>query len=183
MTDSLYVSFDRDEKRNETGLAVSRIKNNEVTDIIKMELDEQAKILYRLLTEQMTKAAIESLQVDPCEDAISRRAVMDIIHHYKNDRDSQLSDLTDGVCNLKPVLPKWTVGRWISVDEQLPEETGTYLVTLKFDDILYDSIVTSVAEYDNGKWDIIQLFVGNVPKIIYWMPLPEPYKAESEDKE
>ena len=60
MTDGLYVFFDRDEKRNETGLTVSRIKNKEVVDIIKMELDEQAEILYRLLTEQMTKAAIAS---------------------------------------------------------------------------------------------------------------------------
>ena len=60
MTDGLYVFFDRDEKRNEVGLTVSRIKNKEVVDIIKMELDEQAEILYRLLTEQMTKAAIVS---------------------------------------------------------------------------------------------------------------------------
>ena len=60
MTDGLYVFFDKDEKKNEAGLTVSRIKNREVADIIKMELDEQAEILYRLLTEQMTKAAIVS---------------------------------------------------------------------------------------------------------------------------
>ena len=70
--------------------------------------------------------------------------------------------------------------RWIPVTERLPEETGTYLVTLKFDDILYDSIVTSVAEYYDGRWDIVQLFVGTVPKILYWMPLPDPWKGEEE---
>jgi hypothetical protein len=65
MTDGLYVFFDKDEKRNEVGLTVSRIKKNrEVVDIIKMELDEQAEILYRLLTEQMTKAEIKTESED-----------------------------------------------------------------------------------------------------------------------
>lgn len=67
MTDGLYVFFDRDEKTNKTGLSVWRIKNKEISNLIKMELDEQAEILYRLLTEQMTKAAIVSADKEDAE--------------------------------------------------------------------------------------------------------------------
>ena len=55
---------------------------------------------------------------------------------------------------------------WIPVSERLPEEHGEYLVTDKY------GRVTS------GLW------IGNAKRwkdVIAWMPLPEPYKAESEE--
>lgn len=55
---------------------------------------------------------------------------------------------------------------WIPVSEKLPEEHGEYLVTDKY------GRVTS------GLW------IGNAKRwkdVIAWMPLPEPYKAESEE--
>ena len=56
--------------------------------------------------------------------------------------------------------------KWIPVSERLPEEHGEYLVTDKY------GRVTS------GLW------IGNAKRwkdVIAWMPLPEPYKAESEE--
>ena len=58
MNDLLYVSFDKNEKNGEVGLCVGRVNDDGSHTILKMELDEQAEILYRLLTEQMTKADI-----------------------------------------------------------------------------------------------------------------------------
>ena len=52
MQDLLYVSFDKDEKKNECGICVGRQNKDGSHTILKMKLDEQAEILYKLLTEQ-----------------------------------------------------------------------------------------------------------------------------------
>ena len=56
--DVLTVSFDIGLK-DEAALCVSR-KCREKIVLLKMEFGEQADILYRLLTEQMTKAEIKA---------------------------------------------------------------------------------------------------------------------------
>ena len=61
-SDVLTVSFDSGVK-DESALCVSR-KYNGNTIMLKMELGEQADILYHLLTEQMTKAEIKA----SCDD-------------------------------------------------------------------------------------------------------------------
>ena len=59
MTDLLYVSFVKDESGlDDTGLCVGRVNADGSHTILKMELDSQAEIIYRILTEQMTKAAL-----------------------------------------------------------------------------------------------------------------------------
>ena len=88
--------------------------------------------------------------------------------------------------------------RWIPVSERLPEKRGDYLVTQKatFTDYVYISVVGyalnlyDVDEYDfadkkrsgwyeyDSEWGYREL-----DDVIAWMPLVEPYKAESEDKE
>ena len=60
MEDLLYVSFDKNDKNGETGLCVGRVNDDGSHTILKMVLDEQAEILYHLLTEQTTKAEIKA---------------------------------------------------------------------------------------------------------------------------
>lgn len=55
MTDLLYVSFDKNEKNGEVGLCVGRVNDDGSHKILKMELDEQAEILYKILTDQSIK--------------------------------------------------------------------------------------------------------------------------------
>jgi hypothetical protein len=57
ISDTLTVIFDSSSD-DELGICVSRVVNGKVV-ILKMELGEQADILYHLLTEQMTKAEIK----------------------------------------------------------------------------------------------------------------------------
>jgi hypothetical protein len=56
-SDILTISFDNGLK-DESALCVTR-KNMGKIIMLKMELGKQADILYRLLTEQMTKAEIK----------------------------------------------------------------------------------------------------------------------------
>ena len=85
--------------------------------------------------------------------------------------------------------------KWISVSERLPEKRGDYLVTQKatFTDYVYISVIGyvlnlyDVDEYDfadkkrsgwyeyDSEWGYREL-----DDVIAWMPLPLPWKAESE---
>lgn len=62
ISDILTVTFDRN-SYDEPGICVSRVVNGKVV-VLKMELGEQADILYHLLTEQMTKAEIKTERCD-----------------------------------------------------------------------------------------------------------------------
>lgn len=58
MEDLLIVSFDKNDRDNEAGLCVARKHPNGDTTVLKMALDEQARILHRLLTDQSAKAEV-----------------------------------------------------------------------------------------------------------------------------
>ena len=74
-------------------------------------------------------------------------------------------------------------GRWIPCSERMPEERGVYIVTEKvysINDRKHTgcfNLMTEQVEFSNGKWIRASFY-----EVIAWMPLPEPYKAESEDK-
>ena len=139
------------------------------------------------------------------EDAISRQAAQAKIKSICNEyglsyEDGERKPATGGSAyalghafdDLPPVTPQQ---RWIPVSERLPKE-GTYLVTLKgisgesiIDMMSFAKDLYKVDEFDfpnkhrcgwygydseYGYWECIT--------VIAWMPLPEPYKAESEGK-
>lgn len=58
VSDTLIVTFDSS-LDDEAGICISRIVNGKAV-ALKIELGEQADILYHLLTEQMTKAEIKA---------------------------------------------------------------------------------------------------------------------------
>ena len=65
--------------------------------------------------------------------------------------------------------------KWIPCSERLPSERGWYLITVqgmnRFADMDY--------YYGNSEWDE----VSSKQKVIAWMPLPKPYREESEVEE
>ena len=62
--------------------------------------------------------------------------------------------------------------RWIPVSERLPEHKGDYLVTFK----LLFTYPVEVCYFDGQAWD-----KGQYDAVLAWMPLPKPYKGESEE--
>ena len=66
--------------------------------------------------------------------------------------------------------------RWIPVSERLPEDSGNYLIAI------------ADSNYTNGQYYNISWFYPSNEEwsyrnaaVIAWMPLPKPYKAESEE--
>jgi len=69
--------------------------------------------------------------------------------------------------------------KWIPCSERLPKKDGGYLVSMDgmFGKDIVDIVIWNHNESENNG------FVHPPLEVIAWMPLPEPYKAESEDKE
>lgn len=117
------------------------------------------------------------LEKEPCEDAVSREEVWGMITSgkYPNENDEQFMDrLVEELEDMPPVAP---TQKWIPVSERLPKHGGRYLISV-FDGI---NRRTTIAPYlpRSKAWTM----VGRRAywKVIAWMPLPEPYEAESEE--
>ena len=70
--------------------------------------------------------------------------------------------------------------RWIPCSERLPEESGQYIITVKYVHVDgYEDLYAEHGEWDGDRWDMFCLgHCGEVDGIIAWMPLPEPYKGD-----
>ena len=93
--------------------------------------------------------------------------------------DNAVKCIVDLKCEQEP--------RWIPVSEKLPEEREWYLAVFKEKDTGFQLIprVADYVGYGENEWRLIdedgleKEYRDNL-ECVAWMPLPEPYKAESE---
>ena len=129
-------------------------------------------------------------------DSISRQAAIDALHMhlmYRMGTDSNKKRLDDWINGLPSAQPEQ---RWIPVSERLPEIKQHVLLSC-YGRVIYGRMIS---EDGNSGYPVFEICdsVGEkrpivlettvhseftTSRIIAWMPLPEPYKAESEDKE
>ena len=117
--------------------------------------------------------AIKALEAQPCEDCISRKVVKEqMIKYGFKAPDMTVTEFVEDC--LQSVTPK-PKSKWTSTKEGLPEKDGTYVVqySSKFDDYME----TVEFETRTGEFSIFP------DEVVAWMPLPQPYKAESEENE
>lgn len=118
------------------------------------------------------KAVIDTiaLEQEPCEDAISRQAVLKIYNEWFNSCNiANKKESPKAQINALPsVQPK---SRWIPVSEKLPEKGGDYLVTIEwkgsYSGDVYTETNMAVYREKEEEWDCAG--------VVAWMPLPEPY--------
>ena len=118
---------------------------------------------HRQLAEWLKE--LKRYKENTCDDAISRQAVYSVIRRWlePDDAERMIWRLEDSV------QPQQRTGRWIPVSERLPEKTGLYLVNIG------DLVTTANFDGHNFRTHAMVRLVSDA-----WMPLPEPYKAESE---
>lgn len=105
----LTVLYDKDlDGHGEAGICISNMVNGK-TCIMKMELGEQANILYRLLTEQMKKAEIKK------ESKESANKTLDKIRAEIN----SMSGDVETIANVLAIFNKYKEGNEMNVREWL----------------------------------------------------------------
>ena len=123
------------------------------------------------------KEAIKALEKEPCEDAISRKAVKELF------QEGSVMGMYYflGIDELPSITSKKE--EWISCDEKLPKPNELadnvrkyYLIQDEYGDM-------HVASYLRNGWISIDSFYTLEDDVIAWMPLPEPYKTEMEREE
>lgn len=121
------------------------------------------------IQDDVTETIIKALEQEPCEDAISRQAVIDALNKTSGIRGDALKALYE----LPPVKPQEP--KWIPVSERLPEIQQDVLLSLRSLDVRVGfRSETEPYFYCNGNYIESQ-------NVLAWMPLPAPYKAESEE--
>lgn len=130
---------------------------------------------------------IESLEQESCEDAISRReAIKMFTYNYKGERipdydcdnfpvQIAMKTVKERLRALPPVNP---AQKWIPCSERLPDkavlccgENGEMIIGYPYED---DDYYTGYCAENDGTILV---------DCVAWMPLPEPYKLEPQEKE
>ena len=149
-------------------------------------IEQQPKLLQAL---EMEKGAYNALVKDlQCSDCISRDYIIDKIGDVDGLEEYDNSNLfakhyMNLVKNAPSVQPKT---RWIPVSERLPEDYGEYICTMSDDNVQECGFVPSYVKELISGWSTCE--ANGFKKLDYrdikaWMPLPQPYKAESEEEE
>ena len=144
--------------------------------IAEFELEDGDKMPEHMdLTYKGIKLDFHCRPITECEDAISRQEVIETIKELNWRYNGHPGgEVYGAIIELPSVRPK--VGHWISVHERLPEKNGNYLVTYESFDgtarIRYEDV-----DHYGPDW----LHESKYKKVVAWMPLPKPYKAESEE--
>lgn len=149
-------------------------------------------------THEAIELAIQALEIETCENAISRQTAIEAIWDGTN-MDIYTSEVKEILEGLPPVQPKtkteWIPTKWHKVtDEEREREGYSKEITFMLDGSMPSDeqevlicLKNGYVEKDTCYYGEDGYFTDNgydwIEDIVAWMPLPEPYKAESEDKE
>jgi hypothetical protein len=137
------------------------------------------------------RETLKMLQVEPCEDIVSREDVIKAVDRHTFDTDDGLcldEDVSIIMEELPPVTP---TQRWIPVSERLPKPYTFVNATCRslVDDrenwvveTLYLPIPKENNEQGYSDWGDIPVLNWHKAEVIAWMErkIPEPYKESEE---
>lgn len=158
--------------------------------MIDEEVCEECKLYGTTGTDHCEKdcvrLAIEALEQEPCEDAISRSNLLSKLDTCYKDKIRVAPDnMAEGFIQVEKLIkqePLVTPTQdWIPVSEKLPEDNTLVLVTVKVGN--REPKVRSGNYYMDGHFHIDNgdCWESRDKELLAWMPLPEPYKGDEDD--
>ena len=152
--------------------------------------NENERDAYHTLSEAIK---VLSEQPEPCEDAVSRKDVEEMLQNgfpargmweiegdvVKQTVCETLADALMELEKLPSVTPK-TEPQWIPATERLPEEYGNYLISIHGED---EPDIGTINPNNKRGWSLCDasgFYWASDKSLIVtaWMPFPEPYRAE-----
>lgn len=88
--------------------------------------------------------------------------------------DENVMDMCYGLNIAKNIICKHMNDGWISVDERLPEEAGTYIINA----LTGERSIVTFAKWQNRYKRFDMTGARAYWRVIAWKPLPEPYRPE-----
>ena len=169
-------------------------REEQIDWLCRLRADLNNGVIFTPWNKEFTEALNDALQQEPTTkndlgvdwDELKRKIFMEVDGgmdgnwlRYGDVCDNISDSIDDFKANLPPVKPQEP--RWIPVNERLPENKETVLVTFKHH-ISGNSIGlgSMVVLRDKPHWHVREQNLGTYD-VIAWMPLPKSYKAESEE--
>lgn len=130
---------------------------------------------------------IRALEQKSCEDAVSKQQVIKAVDSHTFDTDKGLCLDNDISCILEDLLPL-SNQEWIPCSERLPEKNMACLVSvgkLNFRQIAMYSDLMGIKDHKIFYQGTVGYadFEDITEKVNAWMPLPKPYKTETESND
>jgi hypothetical protein len=187
----------------------------EAIDIIKSECYVFNPLNFDRSTKVNTAldVAVKALEQEPCEDCVSRQALLDIdfkrivlttakpaemirqkiqelppvkpvaciatVNFSKEDMQELVNE------KMKDIVVERKKGKWVHCKDRTPKPNETVGGVSKYYLVqdIYGGIY--IARYTTSGWIPAhsRFIIASDDVVIAWMPLPEPYREESEDKE
>jgi hypothetical protein len=185
--DALKSVFNYEEQEHYKKLAEHYDRGRRMTKEEKIEMLETEKA-YLIAhggdrqAEALT-SAIQALEQEPCKDMEEIREVINC------DADAETKcKMISNILTAKPHYFEKQEPKWIPVSERLPKDIQPVLLTIRRMSKSYNHkpfITVGHISCNQTRWWCAHDgdCTPNKIEVIAWMPLPEPYKAESEDKE
>lgn len=92
-------------------------------------------------------------------------------------QDEDIANFNRDIEYLRDFIRKHMNDGWISVEERLPEEAGTYIINA----LTGERNIVTFAKWQNRYKRFDMTGARTYWKIIAWRPLPEPYRPERSD--
>ncbi len=154
----------------------------EVTEALQSISERLDKALSQEPGRVKNELNVELNELKPCTDAVSRETVLDAIKRISLGQTDvvKVSMMTEDYVEKLPSVTQ-KPGKWIPVRKRLPEDKTYVLTTIKVPNRVAHArsgfYEGGFFHNDNGDtWRATDM------EVIAWMPLPEPYKAESEEQ-
>lgn len=153
------------------------------------ELNDEGKTAFRMAITALevfgNSEQLPSVQPEPCEDAVSRKAVLDMLHQECSSMVENF--LKEKINALLSVTPKQ---RWIPCDVRMPEEPFGCWLSVHVDSPHYSEkniVYHNIYGWDGESWndsygEPVEWTV--YEKVVAWCKakLPEPYMEEGEQE-